>query len=139
MPDSPFGDPGADKADQGIAALSRSVIDAALSYFQARLLLLRIESKEASSVIARRFALFLSASTLFSLAYFVAIAAGISLLAERLDIRWEYVAFWVAGAHAFLAILIVLIARAKFSRPLFENSLKELEKDRQWLQNRKGR
>ena len=45
----------------------------------------------------------------------------------------------VAGIHLLAGLGMVLLARGKFSKPLFEDSLKELEKDRQWISKRNSR
>ena len=87
--------------------------------------------------LTRRAGLFLCAGIFLVFGYFVALAAGISLAASHYEIRWEYVAGGVAAGHLALGIIAFLTARARFSKPLFEHTLKELEKDRQWLQDRK--
>lgn len=141
MPESPTGDSGEELANPhpNIGALGKSTCHAILDYLEARLLLLKVESQEASLSIARRAALFVSASSLITFSYLAAMTAGISLLSERLDARWEHVALCAAGAHAIVGLIVIAVARARFSKPLFEHSLKELEKDAQWLQDRKTR
>ena len=130
MSQSPYGKP-------GFASLAGSVLDAILAYLDARVSLFKLESKEASGNLVRRAILLVCAGIFLIFGYFIAIIAGISLAAAHFDTPWEYVALGTAAAHATLGILALLIARTRFSRPLFEHTLKEIEKDRQWLQERK--
>ena len=130
MPHSPYGKP-------GLGSLAGSVLESILAYLDARVSLFKLESKEASGNLVRRALLLVIAAIFLIFGYFIAITAGISLAATRLETPWEYIALGTAAAHASLGILALLIARTRFSRPLFEHTLKEIEKDRQWLQERR--
>jgi uncharacterized membrane protein YqjE len=132
MPESPPGNPGADDPDVRIGSLGRSTLESVLHYLEARLDLAKIESKEAGTSIAKRLVLLGVASGLLFFGYGILLAAGISLGSKALEIRWEFVSFAVAFAH--LALGIVLLLAARTGRPLFEQSLRELEKDRAWIQ-----
>ncbi len=138
MPESPFGTPEESTGNEGLGNLIRSLADTSLGYLHARLLLLRIESKEATSVLTRRIWLVSSASSFLFLAYAFGVVALVSLGAERFEMRWEHLALIVAAAHFVLGLIFFALVRLKLSRPLFEASLKEFKKDREWLQNRKN-
>ena len=47
------------------------------------------------------------------------------------------IAAGAAAGHFALGIIAFLVARTRFSKPLFEHTLREIEKDRQWLQDHK--
>lgn len=130
MPRSPYGRP-------GFVDLGKSVAESVLRYLDARVLLFQIESREASANFARRAILIVCSLLFLASAYFIGLTAGISLAASHFETRWEYVALAAAAGHLALGILAFLVARARFSKPLFQSTLKELEKDRQWLQERK--
>ncbi len=130
MPNSPYGKP-------GFAALAGSVLDSILAYLDARIELFKVESREASTNLIRRALLLVVAAVFLIFGYFIAIVAGVALAAAHFETPWEYIALGTAAAHAALGILAMLIARTRFSRPLFEHTLKEIEKDREWLQERK--
>ena len=130
MPTSPYG-------KSGFAELAGSVLGSILAYLDACVSLFKLESKEASGNLIQRALLFVCAAIFLVFGHLIAITAGIALAATHFKTPWEYVALATVAAHASLGILALLIARTRFSRPLFEHTLKEIEKDRQWLQQKK--
>ncbi|MFV1995559.1 MAG: phage holin family protein [Verrucomicrobiales bacterium] len=135
MPESPPGNPGADGPGKRVGPLGRSTLESVLHYLEARLDLAEVETKEAGSTIARKLVLLGIGCALLFFGYVILLAAAISLGSEALGIRWELLSFAVAAAHLALGIVLLLVARTR--RPLFEHSLRELEKDRAWLQKSK--
>jgi uncharacterized membrane protein YqjE len=129
----PSGTPDERPTEESVGDSLRSIAASLAGYLHARILLLKIESREASDALLRRgFLLGYGWSFLF-LAYALGIAGGISLLAEGFETRWEFVALLAAGVHLILGAVLLTIARTKLSHPFFEATLNEFEKDRQWL------
>lgn len=134
MPESdstPPPSPSAGKAESGAA---RNLIQAGLSYVEARGQLLQIEAKEAATHVSRT-ATFggMAAGALF-VAWVLAMPALVSLVAKATESRWEYVALAAAAVHIVLGLLFFIVAKAR-SRSLrpFEESLNQLREDRAWL------
>jgi uncharacterized membrane protein YqjE len=40
-----------------------------------------------------------------------------------------------AGAHFVVALMLLLVARSRMTKPLFRATLTELKEDREWLKN----
>lgn len=136
MAESPPGTPPAKPTRESLGDIAGSTAGSMLSYLQARLLLLRIETKEAGRALTRKYVFLTSATSLFFLAYALLIAAAVSLGSDRFELRWEYVALILGGLHVLIGLLLIAVARLRPAKPLFQASLNELEKDRQWLQKK---
>ena len=113
---------------------------ALLGYVQARLQLAGIESKEAAihygillalvagAVFLAFFAyIFLCIGVVFAIAYFF-----------REPSVWIWIMLGLGAAHLGVAIVFVLIARAKVFVPMFQETLGELRKDQIWLSRQKA-
>jgi uncharacterized membrane protein YphA (DoxX/SURF4 family) len=98
----------------------------------ARLEMIRIEAKSASSAAIGRFALLLLG--LFGLlsAWVLALAATIGAIAASTVWEWYHVAFASAGAHFLIGVILLLILKSgkKVSFPV---TRAEFQKDREWL------
>ena len=124
---------------EGLGDSLKSAIDSAILYLQARLLLLKIEAREAGSAIGRKALLYYWGAGLILLSYIFILAAAVSLISRHYELGWELIAFIVAGGHLLLGAVMIAIAKGKFSKPLFEDTCKEFEKDRQWIKNKDNR
>lgn len=113
---------------------ARGLLQAGLTYVEARGQLLQVEAKEAVGHVSRIASFGSIAAFLLMVTWLLAVPAGISLIAERLAMRWEHLALIAAGAHLFLALIFLILVRAR-SRSLrpFEESLNQLREDRAWL------
>lgn len=118
---------------QGSGA-AKNLIQAGLSYIEARGQLLQVEAKEAATHVSRMASLGGIAAGALFIAWGLAVPAGVSLIAKATESRWEYIALAAAGAHLLLAFVFLLIvkARSRSLRP-FEESLNQLREDRAWL------
>lgn len=98
----------------------------------ARLEIIRIEAKPASSAAAVRVALF--SVGLFGLftAWVLALVASIGSIAAATSWQWYHVAFAAAGVHLLIGLLILPALKSR-KRVSFPVTRAEFEKDREWL------
>lgn len=112
----------------------RSLAGTLALYFEARLRLVQIESKEAGSRVVALLFLAVISLSLLALGWLIAIPALLWLIAEKLDQPWYLVALVAAVIHLFLGFILLLTLKLKLGKlRLFEDTLNELQKDRQWL------
>lgn len=124
---SPFGDnslPG-----KQIGATTRNLV----AHLQARTQLLALETREAYGELCGRSFFGAIGSLLVLIGYLLALTCLIPLLAESLHTRWQFVGLVLAAVHLVAGGVVFWIARRRFSAVLYECTLSELEKDRQWL------
>lgn len=111
-----------------------SLVKTVFLYLDARLRLVQIESKEAGTRILSVFILTVITLGAFALGWLIAIPALIWWIADKYAQPWHLVAFSAAGAHIVLALILVIILKSKIARlRLFEDTVGEFQKDRQWL------
>ena len=63
---------------------------------------------------------------------FASIVVGLAHLA---GISWLWTALAAAGAHFVIALVLLVIARNRITKPFFRATLTELKEDREWLKN----
>lgn len=114
-------------------ALRRTLVGS-LDYLHARLALLRYEAKEAGTDLVLRLAGFLVAALFACLAYIVALGGTIGWIAAAGDWAWYKVALIAALLHLLAAAGLVLFAKRKFGKAPFRDTLAEMQRDRQWLE-----
>lgn len=110
-------------------------------YFRARLQLLAIECEEAGSLLKGKLipllVILLSALTAYALIT-CAIVAFLGKLLRHLSgnpwLDWELVALLMGGLHLIILCQMKKKVTSAPSRPLFEYSRAELQRDRQWIQ-----
>ncbi len=126
-------------ADSGSESHVRGFVQAGLRYTEARGKLFQIEAQEAGSHVARVGASGLLAIGCLAVAWLLAMPAVVVLLAEWLQprwtwLRWEHVALGLAAVHLLLGLIFFSAARNRWRRVrLFEESLNQLQKDREWV------
>jgi hypothetical protein len=113
---------------------ARSVMNAAVTYAEARGQLLQIEAQEAVRQVGHAARAGLIGAAAVILGWLLIVPAGISLLSAKLGVRWEYLAFGVAVAH-FLFGLGYLLASRRRSLALrpFQESINQFREDRAWI------
>src|SRR6266542_3812809 len=87
-----------------------------------------------------RFALFARDSKaalvqMFGLAACLLVASAIVGLAHLAQVSWLWMALAAAGFHFVIALVFLLVARGRMTKPLFRATASELKKDREWLKN----
>jgi uncharacterized membrane protein YqjE len=63
------------------------------------------------------------------------IGSAVVAIARAAQVSWITVALAAAGVHFVLALICLLIARAKVVTAPFREFSAELQKDREWLKN----
>ena len=67
-------------------------------------------------------------------AWLLLVPAGVSLLAKKLNQPWEYVAAALGGLHLLIGGVLLLRLKSRLPQVrLFEESLNQLQKDREWI------
>ena len=69
------------------------------------------------------------------LGYVFLIASGVVGLANLAGISWLWMALVAAGAHFVIALVLLLVARSRMTKPFFRATLTELKEDREWLKH----
>lgn len=104
-----------------------------LTHLQARTQLLALETREAFRELSGR-TLFGAIGGLFILiGYLLALTCLTPLLADALHTRWQFVGLVFAALHLIAGGIVLWIAKQRYAAVLYECTLSELEKDRQWL------
>jgi uncharacterized membrane protein YqjE len=117
-----------------IGTLLTLVTDFAL-FAEARLSLFVRESKSALVQLIMLAALLLAAVLFVALGYIFLLVSVMFEVARLFEVEWIWIALIAAGVHFLLALIAVLIARAKLFKAPFPTLAAELEKDREWLKN----
>ena len=112
-----------------------ALLNALAEFFESRFALLAEESKGAAVQL-----LILVGSVIFSLllcalGYVFLITGAVVGLAHLIGISWSWIALAAAVVHFIVAMILLLVARSRVTKPLFRATLTELKKDREWLKN----
>jgi uncharacterized membrane protein YqjE len=108
---------------------------AVAGFFESRFALITRDSKVALVQMLALIAFCGAAVMLFALGYIFLIVSAIVGLAHLVRVPWLWTALAAAGLHFLLALVFVLLARARLTKPLFRATASELKKDREWLKN----
>jgi uncharacterized membrane protein YqjE len=69
------------------------------------------------------------------LGYVFLLASAVAGSAQLAGISWIWTALAASGAHFVIALIFVVIARNRITKPFFRAILTELKEDREWLKN----
>ena len=119
-------------------AISETLIGFA-AYCHARLNLFQFEAKEAGSDLAIRLLCFLVAALFCTVAYLAALVGAIAWIAVARDWEWYFVALAVAAGHLVVAAVLVAIGKRRFGKTPFRDSIAELKRDQEWLEEMRGK
>ena len=119
----------------GLLGNALALISAAVEFFETRFALLAKESKSAAVQMLILIASLVVAMALSVMGYVFLVVSAIVGLAYLLGTSWPWIALMVALLHFIIALLCLLIARSRITKPLFRATLDELKKDREWLKN----
>jgi uncharacterized membrane protein YqjE len=108
-----------------------------LDYFDLKARLLAVESKEASShfiglLVMVGVILVLTISSVLMYGAFL-----LYLIALLLHVAWGWSALICGAILTISSLLIFLLLRMRLRKPVFEMTLKDLEKDKEWLSQSK--
>ena len=104
-------------------------------FLESRFALIAQESKAALVQLLVLASCLILALILFAFGYGFLIASLVAGLAQVARISWLWIALAAAGLHFIIALILLLIARNRMTRPLFRATTSELKKDREWLKN----
>jgi uncharacterized membrane protein YqjE len=117
----------------GLLANLLALASALAEFFGSRFALFAQESKSALVQLLVLAACLVLALFLSLLGYVFLISSAIVGLAHLLGISWLWTALVAAGVHFVTALILLLVARSRITKPVFRATLAELKKDREWL------
>lgn len=112
-----------------------SLLNSVAGFLESRLALAARESKTALVHALVLVGCLAGAAFLALFGYIFLVASAIFGLAHAFHISWVKIALGAAGVHFVLAFVLVMIARSRMHKPVFEMTGVVLKKDREWLKN----
>ena len=112
-----------------------ALLNALAEFFESRFALLAEESKGAAVQLLILVGCLIFALLLCALGYVFLITGAVVGLAHLIGISWPWIALAAAVVHFIVALVLLLVARSRVTKPLFRATLTELKKDREWLKN----
>lgn len=122
----------------GHAGLLHNLVSLAGSlagFFESRIGLLARESKGALVHLLLLAGALVAALVLLVSGYIFLIVSAIFGIAQATGVSWIWIAVAAAGLHFILALGCALLARRQMKKPMFEASMAELKRDREWLKS----
>ena len=104
-------------------------------FFESRFALFAHESKRAVVQLAVIAACLMLALVLCLFGYIFLIVSAIVGVAHLAGISWLWTALAAAGAHFVTALILLVVARSRISKPVFRAASSALKEDREWLKN----
>ncbi len=117
----------------GLLDNALGLISAVVAFFESRFVLLAQESKSAAVQLLILVGCIIAAIALCVMGYVFLIVSAVVGLAHLLGTSWPVVALVVALLHFIIAGVLLLVARSRITKPMFQDSIDELKKDREWL------
>ncbi len=112
-----------------------ALLTALAEFFESRFALVAQESKVAAVQVLILVGCLIFALLLSALGYVFLITGAVAGLAHLAGISWPWIALAAAAVHFIIALVLLLVARSRITKPLFSTTLAELKKDREWLKN----
>jgi len=109
-------------------------LDALMLLLSSRISLIRLESKDVATAVARRALLMMAALLCIFFTWSLLLVAGIKAVSHAAGWQWHWVALASAAIHLLAALLLARRAR-KPSAPAFPVTHAEFLKDREWIKN----
>jgi uncharacterized membrane protein YqjE len=116
---------------QNLFALASALAE----FLESRFALLAKESKAAALQVLILAGCLIFAVLLCAIGYVFLITGVVAGVAHLVGISWPWIALAAAALHFIIALVLVLIARSRITKPYFRATLDELKKDREWLRN----
>ena len=112
-----------------------ALVNSLTGFLESRIALFAKESKTALVHVLVLVGCLAGAAFLAVFGYLFLVASAVVGLAHAFHLSWVKVALIAAGLHFVLAFVLVMIARSRMHKPVFEMTGVELKKDREWLKN----
>ena len=119
----------------GLLSNLLELISALAVFLESRTALLAKESKTALIQLLVIVTCAVAAVMLFVFGYVFLIVSALAVIARATQVSWVWIALAEAAAHFFGALILLLVVRAKMTKPLFRATIEELKKDREWLEH----
>lgn len=119
----------------GLLRNLQALTGALADFFESRFALLAEESKAALVQLLVVLSCLVLALVLCAFGYVFLIVSAVVGLAHLAGISWLWIALMAAGAHFIIALVLLLVARSRMTKPLFRATVSELKKDREWLKS----
>jgi uncharacterized membrane protein YqjE len=122
----------------GHAGLLHNLVSLANSlagFFESRVGLFARESKGALLHLLLLAGAVVAALVLVISGYIFLIVSAIFGIAHVAGVSWVWIALGAAGLHFVLALGCALFAQTQLTKPMFEMSVAELKRDREWLKS----
>ncbi len=112
-----------------------SLLNSVAGFLESRIALLAEESKTALVHVLILVGCLAAAAFLAVFGYVFLVASAVVGLAHAFHISWVKMALLAAGLHFVLAFVLVMIARSRMHKSMFEMTGTVLKKDREWLKD----
>lgn len=112
-----------------------ALVNALAEFFESRFALVAEESKTAAVQLLILAGCLVFALLLCALGYVFLITGAVVGLAHLVGVSWPWIALAAAVLHFIIALVLLLVARSRITKPFFRVTLAELRKDREWLRN----
>ena len=116
---------------ENLVALASALAD----FFESRFVLLAQESRVALVQLLVLAICLVVAAILVAVGYIFLVITAIAGLAHLAGISWLWITLAAAGVHFVIALVLLLVARTRITKPLFPVTASELKKDCEWLKN----
>ena len=116
---------------ENLLALASALAD----FFESRFALLAQESKAAAVQVLILASCLILAVVLCALGYVFLITGAVAGVANLAGVSWPWIALAAAVVHFIIAIVLLLVAYSRITKPVFRATLAELKKDREWLKH----
>src|ERR1044071_9044861 len=100
-----------------------ALVSALAEFFESRFALLAEESKAAALQVLILAGCLIFALLLCAIGYIFLITGLVAGLAHLVGISWPWIAFAAAALHFIVALVLVLIARSRMTKPFFRATL----------------
>lgn len=110
-----------------------SLANALAGFFESRIGLFARESKGALVHLLLLAAALVAALVLVMSGYVFLIVSVIFGIAHTAGVSWVWIALAAAVLHFVLAVGCALFAKSQLTKPMFQYSMAELKRDREWL------
>jgi uncharacterized membrane protein YqjE len=117
----------------GLLDNALGLLSAIVEFFEVRFAVLAQESKSAALQLLILVGCVIAALALCAMGYVFLIVSAVVGIAHLLGTSWPVVALVVALVHFLIAGVLLLVARRRVTKPMFPDTVEELQKDREWL------
>jgi len=119
--------------EAGLPEHLRNLAASLVGYFQARLQLAGLESREASAHYLKMLLWLAAGVAAIAFGYIFFCGAIVFILARVLGVSWVWIMLGLGFVHFGAAAVCALVLRKKFPQPVFQTTLNEFKKDQEWL------